>query len=103
MSISLTYGRHGHFSWDIDQKRLVAHHAGPVQCADFSKRVRSALNTPLDFPSLVQVCIPGDHVVLALDRHTPCAPELIAEIWAMLEARGVDAKSAQILQPAALD
>ncbi len=61
------------------------------------------LATPLDFPSLVQVCVPGDRVVLALDRHTPGAADLIAEIWPMLDQRGVAADAIQVLQPAALD
>jgi nickel-dependent lactate racemase len=103
MPVTLSYGRHGRYSCEIDPKRVVAHHAGPGQCAGFAKKVRSVLKTPLDFPSLVEVCVPGDRVVVALDRHTPCASELIAEIWTMLESRGVDASAVRVLQPAALD
>ncbi len=103
MSISLSYGRHGTFTCEIDPRRVVAHHAGPGQCAGLSKKVRTALESPLDFPALSQVCIPGDNVVVALDRHTPCAAELIVEIWTMLESRGVDAAAVEILQPVALD
>ena len=103
MSISLKYGTQGTFSCEIDPRRIVAHHAGPGQCAGFSKKLRTALETPLDFPALSQVCIPGDKVVVALDRHTPCAQELVSEIWAMLESRGVDAASVEIVQPVALD
>jgi nickel-dependent lactate racemase len=103
MSIDLKYGRHGHFACDIEPRRLVLHHPGPASCAAFAAKVRKTLTTPLDFPSLVQVCVPGDQVVLALDRHTPCAAEMIAEVWGMLEQRGIDASSIRILQPAALD
>src|SRR5258708_1577254 len=103
MSISLSYGRHGNFTCEIDPRRIVAHHAGPGQCVGLSKKVRTALESPLDFPALSQVCIPGDNVVVALDRHTPCAAELIVEIWTMLESRGVDAAAVEILQPVALD
>src|SRR5262245_9266146 len=102
MSIDLKYGRTGSFTCDIEPKRVIAQHLGPGQCAGFTARVRKALATPLDFPSLVQVCVPGDRVVLALDRHTPCAAELIAEIWGMLEQRGVDPGAVQVVQPAAL-
>src|SRR5438445_4062058 len=103
MEVSLNYGRKGRFSYEIDPKRIAREHPGPAPCAGFSGKVRSALARPLDFPSLVQVCIPGDRVVVALDRHTPCAAELIAEIWTMLDRRGVDPSLVQILQPAALD
>jgi len=103
MPVSLKYGRHGSFSWDIDPRRVVVQHDGPGPCAGFANQVRKALTSPLDFPSLVQVCVPGDKVVLALDRHTPCSSELIAEIWTMLESRGIEAAAVQILQPAALD
>src|SRR6185369_10219366 len=103
MSIDLKYGRHGRYSCDIEPRRVLAQHSGPVQCQGLDKKIRKALSTPLDFPALVQVCVPGDQVVLALDRHTPCAPELISEIWTMLEQRGIDASAVRVLQPAALD
>jgi len=103
MPISLNYGRQGCFSCEIDAQRIMARHDGPAPCADLPARVRTALLGPLDFPSLVQVCIPGDRIIVALDRHTPAAAQLIAEIWNMLERRGIDASDVQILQPAALD
>jgi nickel-dependent lactate racemase len=103
MPVSLSYGRQGRFSCEIDPRRIVAHHRGPPQCEGFAAKIRAMLATPLDFPSLVQVCVPGDRVVVALDRHTPCAADLIAEIWHMLEQRGIAATEFQILQPAALD
>ncbi len=101
--MELKYGHRGRFACDIDPRRVVAEHKGPAPCADLQKKVRKVLTTPLDFPSLMQVCVPGDKVVVALDRHTPCAPELVAEIWNMVESRGVDAAAVEILQPAALD
>ena len=103
MPVSLNYGRQGKFSCEIDPRRIVAQHRGPPQCPNFAANIRAALATPLDFPSLVQVCVPGDRVVVALDRHTPCAADLIAEIWHMVEQRGVTATGLEILQPAALD
>lgn len=102
-AVSLKYGRLGTFSCEIDPRRVLADHPGPAPCAGFAGKVRKALAAPLDFPSLVQVCIPGDKVVVALDRHTPSAPELVAEIWEMLDRRGVEPASVQVLQPAALD
>lgn len=103
MPINLSYGRQGRLSFEIDPRRVIAHHRGPSACQNFAARIRRALEKPLDFPSLVQVCVPGDRVVVALDRHTPGAAGLIAEIWHMLDIRGVTADAVQVLQPAALD
>ena len=103
MPIELNYGRHGQFACDIDPRRVLVLHPGPAPCPWFTEKVRKALTTPLDFPSLVQVCVPGDQVVVALDRHTPCAAEMIAEVWRLLEQRGIDPSAVRILQPAALD
>ncbi|HEY3963588.1 MAG TPA: lactate racemase domain-containing protein [Planctomycetaceae bacterium] len=102
-SVNLKYGRAGAFSFEIDPRRLIVHHKGPAPCADLTGRLHAALKTPLDFPSLVQVCVPGDKVVVALDRHTPGSPELVATVWTMLDQRGVSAADVLILQPVALD
>lgn len=102
-ALNLKYGRRGTYSCEIDRRRVLAHHPGPAPCPRFREKVRKALDSPLDFPSLVQVCIPGDRVVVALDRHTACAAELVAEIWGMLDRRGIEPTSVEILQPAALD
>lgn len=103
MPVSLNYGRQGRLSCEIDPRRVIADHRGPPPCQDFAARTRAALEKPLDFPSLVQVCVPGDRVVVALDRHTPGEPDLIAEIWHMVKQRGVTADGITVLQPAALD
>ncbi len=103
MSVSLSYGPQGRISFEIDRRCIVAHHRGPQPCPEIAAKIHTALAKPLDFPSLVQVCVPGDRVVVALDRHTPCAADLVSEIWQMLEPRGVAADDIQVLQPAALD
>jgi nickel-dependent lactate racemase len=101
--ISLKYGLHGEISIEIDPRRLMAYQIAPQPCADLLSRFRSALRAPLDFPALSQVCVPGDKVVLALDRHTPGSKEIVAAIWGMLDQRGVVASDILILQPVALD
>jgi nickel-dependent lactate racemase len=101
--ISLKYGREGQVSFEIDPRRIVAHHCGPAPCTDLAGKLRAALSAPLDFPSLVQVCVPGDKVVLALDRHTPASADIVAAVWDMLDARGVNPADWLVLQPVALD
>jgi nickel-dependent lactate racemase len=71
--------------------------------ADVSGVVRRALLSPLDFPPLSRAVVPGDRVVLALDRHTPLASVLVAETWNVLQQQGIRPSDVTILQPAALD
>src|SRR5260370_14107396 len=99
MSIELKYGRCGHFVCDINPRRVLVHHPGPAPCETFATKVRKALSTPLDFPSLVQVCVPGDQVVLALDRHTPASVEMVGAVWGMLERRRIYPSADHNLQP----
>jgi hypothetical protein len=102
MPLSLNYGTRGQFVYDADPTRVLAVHSGPPPCDRLAEDLRIALAAPRDFPPLEQLCIPGDHVLLALDRHTPAAADLIAGIWQVLEHRGVQADGLQILQPVAL-
>jgi nickel-dependent lactate racemase len=103
MRVSLNYGYNGQFLYDVDPARVLDVHTGTPRLDRVNEELRAALAAPLDFPPLEQLCIPGDHVLLALDRHTPVAAELIAGVWQVLEHRGVEAEGLQILQPIALD
>lgn len=103
MAVRLNYGRQGRFSCEIDPARILAARLAPPVCASFSEAAQAAFAQPLDFPPLAQAFVPGDRVVLALDRHTPRGAELVAEIWKLLEPRGVEADGVLILQPAGLD
>lgn len=100
--MSLTYGDQGRLTCRLEPERIVAFHAAPPAIS-VAEPLRAALSAPLDFPPFEQLCVPGDRVTLALDRHTPAAATLIAEIWKVLSRRGVEAADLQILQPAALD
>lgn len=102
-TVELRYGQDACFSCEIEGERLVAYHPAPAASERIPEDLHTALASPLDFPPLEQLCIPGDHVTLALDRHTPAAPELIAGIWEVLSRKGVDPDGLQIVQPIALD
>ena len=100
-TIRLNYGQQGHFECEIDARRVVSSPAVPDALADVGRELRSALSAPLDFPPLEQALIPGDHVVLALDRDTPQAAALIRETWDILSRQGVKPEDIIVLQPAA--
>ncbi|MCA9072613.1 MAG: hypothetical protein KDA84_27005, partial [Planctomycetaceae bacterium] len=53
----------------------------PPPNPELTSELRKALESPLDFPPLARTVIPDDRVVLALDRETPGAQELLAGIW----------------------
>jgi hypothetical protein len=54
----------------------------------------------LDYPPLSRSVIPDDRVVLALDRETPNAKELLAGVWEVLEEAGVKPRQVMVLEPA---
>src|SRR6187399_1282449 len=103
MSQQLQYGKHGTFTCALSPERLVAFHEPPVPYPSLRTAVRAALTQPLDdFPSFEQMFVPEDHVTLALDRYTPGAAEIIAEVWAALQSRSIAAADTLILQPIGL-
>src|SRR5262245_3942868 len=103
MSISLNYGYGGRFVGTLDPARIVRLHPAPARLDGLGEVLSATLAHPLDFPPLQPLCMPGDRGVLALDRHTPAAAELVGEVWKVLERRGVGPESLHILQPVALD
>lgn len=103
MEIQISYGDYGTFRCHIEPQRVWSHCAGPEPAADVAGAIRDALAQPIDSPPLEQFCVPGDRVVLALERHTPGGAALIAGMWPALESRGVDPADVQIVQPAGWD
>lgn len=97
----IRFGHEATFSCRIEPGRLVAAHLAPAAVADVRAEIARALSRSLDFPAFEQCVFPGDRVVLVLDRATPCAEELIAEVCAVLERRQVAPEDVTILQPGA--
>lgn len=96
----LKYGASGRLDCQIDAARLVVVHESPPALTDVRGSIAAALESPRDFPAFEQTIFPDDRLVLVVDRHTPCAAELIAEIWKVLARRGVSPGDVTILQPA---
>ena len=100
--ISLEYGVDGCWEGEIDGDRLLVHHAGPPPLNDVVSAIHASLNTPLDFPAVRQAVVPGDRIVLALDRGVPSADEIVAELCATMIAGDVLPENILILQPPSL-
>jgi nickel-dependent lactate racemase len=96
----LRYGDGQQFEIDLDSNRIAGRNQPPEPAADFAGEVRRQLAAPLDFPPLELAVVPGDRVVIALDRHTPGATEIIAAVWAVFERRSIKPSDVTILQPA---
>lgn len=97
----LKYGHGATFECRVSDVRLVGVHNSPPALPDARAAIAAALAHPLDFPAFEQCVFPGDRVVLVLDRDTPCAEEMLAEVWRILERRDVSAETVTILQPGA--
>jgi nickel-dependent lactate racemase len=95
----LNYGFAGRFQFEMEPERVVAAHPAPAPLERPRDSIAAALAKPVEYPPLEQCTIPGDRVVLVLERHAPCSAELIAEIWAALERRGAAPADVTILHP----
>lgn len=98
----LHFGTTGLCHVELHPERSHIVRAAPLGISDPGQAVRAALEHPLDFPPLGQLFTPGDRVVLALDRNTPRADLVLAEVLPILQQRGVAPENIHILQPAAL-
>ena len=97
---SLRYGDGQQFEFEMDSSRLAGRNHPSKPAADFGSTVRKQLAEPLDFPPLELAVVSGDRVVIALDRHTPGAAEIIAAVWSVFAKRSVKPADVTILQPA---
>ena len=100
--ISLEYGVDGCWEGEIEGDRLRVHHAGPQPLMDAPAAIRASLSSPIEFPPVKQAVVPGDRVVLALDRGVPSSAEIVAELCATLIAGDILPENVLILQPASL-
>ncbi len=101
-SISLEYGTTGCWHGEIADAHLLWQFGGPPALGDVPSAVAHSLSHPLDFPALQQALVPGDKVVMILDRHVPSAAEVIAGLWSVCAAAGVAPQDVLVIQPIAL-
>jgi nickel-dependent lactate racemase len=99
-TVTIRFGANAKVDVDLPAGALLAHCDAPrgARLMDVTEGVKAALAQPLDFPPLAQAAVPGDRVVLALDADVPQAPAIVAEVFSVLSARGVDAADVTILR-----
>ena len=97
---TLRYGDEQLFSMELEPSRVAYRNEPPIPAADFASVLKRHLESPLDFPPLEMAVVPDDRIVIALDRHTPGASEIVAAVWSIFARRSVKPKDVTILQPA---
>ena len=68
-----------------------------IEQGQLAEAVRFALAKPMDFPPLAACTVPGDMVVVALQRGLPMLSEIVAGLRAALEDAGVERSSARFV------
>lgn len=85
----LPFGHDSQLDLRLFADRLIAFCGQPTGEVVSAPReaVSAALSDPINFPPLIDATVPGDHVVIAVDRGIPRAPAIVAGIIDSL-ARG---------------
>lgn len=98
-AIEIEFGSNGRLSIEVEDRQLALDHRPDKPTEDAATMVRDALSRPIDFPSLQQIVIPDDNVVLAIDPRTPGLDVIIAEVWQLMKTVGLQPDQMRIVQP----
>ena len=79
--LSLRYGIDSSLCLELESEALLAFCDAPrgEPVRRVAEAVKRALAEPLEFPPLVQAALPGDKIVLALDRGVPQAAAFVRQ------------------------
>jgi nickel-dependent lactate racemase len=95
----LRFGATSSVELEFSEGVLLAECGNPsVENRNPSSEVKRALADPLDYPQLTQCILPGDHVVVALERGVPQAAEVVGAIVRCLVEVGVDPDGLTVLR-----
>lgn len=87
----LNYGAESPLELQLQGDSLLADlSSGAAPPVDVAAAVADALQRPLDFPPLAAAAVPGDRVVIALERAVPQAAAVVSGIVGVLLESGVD-------------
>lgn len=100
--IVLEYGSSGRWEMNLPGAQLLHSHTGPDPIPDSASAVKEGVRQPIEFPPLEQAMVPGDRVVIVLDRGVPSSAEVIAGIWPAFASAGIHPEDVLILQPASV-
>jgi lactate racemase len=88
--------------FEVPAEQVVAAWSGPpgIDPSSVHGAVSSALESPLEFPPVRQMVVPGDHVVIALDPAIRAVGPVLEALVAELEPAGVERESVTVLSTA---
>ncbi|QDT57419.1 hypothetical protein Pan44_54880 [Caulifigura coniformis] len=98
-NFTLSFGSTGQFHGQIDPSRLMGRFVAPAAITDLKGAVAAAVAAPTDYPPLHQSLVPGDRVVIVLDRSTPRPDEVVAGLFEEFARRDIAPSDVVILQP----
>jgi nickel-dependent lactate racemase len=100
MPCVVPYGLDERVDLELPDETLVAVCDDPlgVPLHDPAAAIDAALGDPLNFPPLARATVPGDHIVLGLDRGVPQASTLVAAIANYLVQHGTAADHLTVLK-----
>ena len=92
MPVEMKYGNSEVLEIDLPNESLLDDFSAPrgVPLDDPAAAVAAAVSDPMQFPRLQDATIPGDRVVLAVDRGVPQMPAVVAGVVHTLLEGGVD-------------
>lgn len=92
MPFELKYGDGGVLEIDLPAASILGDFSSPrgTPLDDPAAAVAAAVSDPLEFPRLQDATIPGDRVVLAIDRGVPRMPAVVAGVIHALVEGGAD-------------
>ena len=100
--VTLRYGVGSSLRLDLADSALLGHLKGPEKpTIEPATATHQALVAPLEFPPLVQITVPGDRVVLAVDGNMPQVETVLNELVDVLVHGNTEAADITVLLPAA--
>lgn len=105
MAVELKYGISGTLQIDVPAESILVDFSAPrgIPLDDPVAAVAAAVSDPLDFPRLQDATIPGDRVVLAVDRAVPQIPSVVAGVIHTLIEGGASPSDLEIVLAASAD
>lgn len=77
------------FADDSPGENVAKKHSAASDVSDLAAAVTDALSTPIEFPAVELAIVPGDKVVLAVDPHVPRLAEVVQQVIAYFQRRGI--------------
>jgi nickel-dependent lactate racemase len=97
-TFTVSFGAKQALDFSLPADRVIWQHYAPAALEEPVQAIRDALAVPIEFPALSQAVIPDDRVAIAAEVDTPMLPTIVAELWSVLAAQGLEPGNVSIVQ-----